>query len=107
MVLYGKSLLAQGVAHLLETDQSMEVTLANIDQEDPMEAILSTNPDVLILDVNNLKDMGGFLTRLLKGRPVMSIVGLDSAESAIYILWLQQRAVKDSQEFLAVMRDEI
>lgn len=107
MVLCGKSLLAQGVAYLLKADEGIEVALVNMEQGDLMEATRFIKPDVLILDVDNLEDLGGFLARLLREQPTMKIVGLDPLESAIYILRPHQRPVGNTEEFFAALREEI
>lgn len=107
MVLYRKSLLAQGIAHLVRAERDMEVTLANMEQVDPMEAVCAMNPDVLILDMNNLKEMDSFLADLLINHPSMKIVGLDPLKSAIYIFRPRLKAVKNAQEFLDILREDI
>ncbi len=105
MVLYGKSLLAQGVAYLLTADRDMEVFLVNTEEVDPVEAMRSIKPNVLILDINNLEDLGGFLTRLLREHPTTKIVGVDSLDSTIYILQPRQRVVGSAKEFRATLRE--
>ncbi len=107
MVLDGKSLMAQGIAHLLATQGDTDVNLTNIEEADPVEAVRSINPDVLILDANGLGDQGNLLVRLLKECPTTTIVGLDSMESRIYILRIERRAVGDAQEFLATLRENL
>ena len=106
MVLYRRSLLAQGLATLLRADQDAEVISADMEQEDPLQAIHASSPDVLILDMSDFKALCNCLERLLREHPNVKIVCLDSIEGVVHVLKPQRRDVGSVEELLAALWEE-
>lgn len=107
MVLYGKSLLAQGMATLLGAAQGIELSLADMEEVNPKKAIVAANPDVLILDINEFPSLGEFFVGLLKHCPNVKIALVDPLESVVHILRSQQRFVSGAQELYTALLDEM
>ena len=107
LVLYRESLLAQAVGNLLQTDQYVQVSLADMSRVEPMVAILAADPEVLIMDLENIQDLSGFLGDLLRTGKTPLIMFLNPRDNVVYTWRARELAVESACDFLAALRDEV
>ncbi len=107
MVVYGRSLLAQGLASLLTSANGVEVASADMEKVDIVETINSAKPDVLVMDMTEFSRLSECFGAILKGNPNMRIVLADPTESALHIIQPSRRYVVGVQELISALWEEI
>lgn len=86
LVLCRRSLLAQGMFSLLAADPRVEVTAADLEQEDPEERFRQVRPEVVVLDMRDGEEMERLVGHFLRQIPLPKVVCLDSYTGATAIL---------------------
>ena len=107
LVLYRESLLAQAVGNLLQTDQDIQVSLADMSRVEPMAAILAADPEILIMDLDNIQDLSSFLGDLLRTDKTPLIMFLNPRDNVVYTWRTRKLGVESACDFLAALRDEV
>lgn len=107
MVVYGRSLLAQGLASLLTSTKGMEVISTDMEQVNLIETIRSVNPNVLVMDMEEFSHLTDSFSSLLKCCPDMRIVLADPRDSTLHIIQPSRRYVTGIQELLSALLEEV
>lgn len=86
LVLCRRSLLAQGVESLLSADPAVQVSFADLEQEDPRERFRQVRPEVVVLDVRDGEEMERLVGHFLRQSPLPKVVCLDSHTGTTSVL---------------------
>ncbi len=103
VILYGDSLVLQGVRTGLETCPDFELILLGTSLEKPLEAIRASSPAVFIFDVETIPP--DFQLSLLR-HPDLLLIGLDSETHQCLVWSGRQKTAVDATELIRIIRLE-
>ncbi|MDA8189702.1 MAG: hypothetical protein M0T85_16300 [Dehalococcoidales bacterium] len=104
LVLYSKSLLAQGVENLLRKSEGLEVIGVDLEQRDAVRRIGTLQPEVVIVDGDDLPVYGGSLIlQLLREHPSVKVLCISVNGNTVDIYRKSQMAVTRADELVAAI----
>lgn len=107
LVLYGKSLLAQGVENLLKKSEGLEVIGVDLTQQGAVARVSALRPEVVIVDGDDVPAYGGSLIlQLLRENPSAKVLCISVNGSDVDVYHKSQVSVTRAEELLAAINME-
>lgn len=107
LVLYSKSLLAQGVANLLKRDEGLEVIGIDLEKNGSMSNINELRPEAVIIDGDDIPaGSGALILQVLRGNPSVKVLCISVNGSNVDIYRKSQVCITRADELVAAIRME-
>ncbi len=107
LVLYGKSLLAQGVENLLKKSDGLEVIGVDMNQQGAVKRVSMLHPEVVIVDGDDMPANGGTLIlQVLRENPSVKVLCISVNGSNVDIYRKSQVSVTQADELVAAINME-
>ncbi|MBI2305506.1 MAG: hypothetical protein HYU86_12270 [Chloroflexi bacterium] len=104
VVVYGKSLLAQGIERLLRKVEDIEVVGIDLERAGAMESIRSVQPGTVVLDMDDVSLKGGdLILRLLQNVSSLTVVCLTNNGERADIYHKEQKPLTTTQELWEII----
>lgn len=105
VVLYGDTLLIDGVAACLARKHELDVIRVNAALANVGQHLQSIAPDLVIFDVDTpVPELSKLIIPLLQRQPDVPFIGLDSENSEVISLCGQPRAIFSTRELVDVIQ---
>jgi hypothetical protein len=106
LVLYSDSLMAQGVEAMLRKLPSLETVAVDIDQPDAIEQARAAHPDVVVVDLTELRGpCQEIFLRLLDEFPTLRVVCLHPEGNVLDVFRKQRVYIHQAQDLIATLLD--
>ena len=107
LVLYGKSLLAQGVEQLLKRAGGLEVIGVDLDRRGAMGEISTLHPEVVIVDGDDVSaNAGSLILQVLRENPSVKVFCISVSGSNVDVYRKSQVSVTETDQLLAAINME-
>lgn len=107
IVLYGDTLLIDGVAACLASKHELDVIRVNAALTNVGQHLQSIVPDLVIFDVDTpVPELSKLIVPLLQRQPDIPFIGLDSENSEVISLCGQPRAIVSTRDLVNVIQTQ-
>lgn len=107
LVLYSKSLLAQGVENLLKKTDGLEVIGIDLEKKEAVNEINQLNPEAVIIDGDDIPAGGGALIlQVLRENPSVKVFCISTNGSNVDVYRRSQVSVTRADELVAAISKE-
>jgi DNA-binding NarL/FixJ family response regulator len=107
IVLYGDTLLMDGVAACLANKHELDVVRVNAALANIGQHLQSIAPDLVIFDVDTpVPELSKLIIPLLKKQPDIPFIGLDSENSEVISLCSQPHAILSTRDLVNVIQTQ-
>jgi hypothetical protein len=104
LVLYSGSLIAQGVGAMLRNLSLVETAAIDIEEPDALERARATQPDVVVVDMSELRGpCQGLFLGLLEEFPTLRVVCLRPEGDTVDVFDKQRVCVRKAQDLIATL----
>ena len=104
LVLYSGSLIAQGVGAMLRKLSPVETAAIDIEEPDAVERARATQPDVVVVDMSELKGpCQELFLGLLEEFPTLRVVCLRPEGDTVDVFHKQRLYVRQAQDLIAAL----